>query len=297
LSDLEIREAVIAHKLITLEEEYFYELFKKNSRAQIEAMSTEMKNKESNKRKESYDASRSIPGRKRKEKIDFFENLVNIEIGEKVDGLIKNVKKIESAFIFNRADLLFDALGKDDSIRAKLKYARGLHYRMHNELIEEKKKQIISLANNKNTRAMGILVSFLDDPDEAIRSTAEKEILKNGESSIHPLVEDLSDKNSNTRWRSAWILGKIKEREENVEADEKVIRHLIGALPDHDPELRISAVWALTEYHDKRIIAPILETCADEDRGVEIVCKEALVKLQWYEKLSGAKANAPEQSP
>jgi hypothetical protein len=295
LSNLGTRRAVIAHKLMSLEEMYYYELFRKYSKAQIEAMLTEMKNTEPNKKKEAPDTSRSIPGQERKRKIDFLDHLVNIGIREQINNLSQDIKKMERANMLKQKHQLMDALEKDDSIAAELQYARKLCYQIYKELVEEKKRQIMSLGNTDPKKEMEILISFLDDPAETVRSAAEKEILKKGEASFHALIADLNDTDSNTRWRSAWILGKIKERE-NAVSDEKVILNLMDVLPDDDPELRLCAIWALSEFHDERIKTAISETCSDEDRGVETICKEALVKLKWYENLSGSKSKTLEQN-
>jgi HEAT repeat protein len=121
--------------------------------------------------------------------------------------------------------------------------------------------------------AVDILLEFIDDEDEGVRSGVVEALghLRNPKC-VDALIRKLNDESQYVRWRSAEALGMIK--------DKRAVEPLISALSDESEYVRWKSAEALGEIGDSRAIEPLLRCMEDESEYVRWASAEALWKIR-----------------
>jgi HEAT repeat protein len=156
-------------------------------------------------------------------------------------------------------------------------------------LNDKHRKVVISAADalwrTKDASVAKALIKLWKKPNAKIRSRAAGFLVKMGISAVDPLIAAMNDEDSYTRWRAAWVIGKIREALAEAE-DLGAVIPLTHALQDKNPEVRLSAAWALGEFYDQRAIAPLTALQNDEDSGVRRIAEEVLTRITEFEKFN-----------
>jgi len=105
-----------------------------------------------------------------------------------------------------------------------------LHFRLH---------AVWALGEIKDPRAIGALITALNDKDPNVIGGAGVSLGGIGKPAVEPLIAALKDEKPRIRWGAAWALQWIK--------DPRAVEPLIGALEDENSHVRTHAEMALME--------------------------------------------------
>lgn len=150
------------------------------------------------------------------------------------------------------------------------------------------------------------LISLLRHPKMEERFKASEELVKIGKHAIEELRRLLDDEDWSIRWRVAYTIGRIGEKhklnDEDVERIGKltkdpdqnvrvwalkalkkikfhkdvILKYLIEATKDDDPEVRKEAVGGLSHYETNEAVERLEQLLEDEDEEVRTISAWAL---------------------
>jgi|GEM_PF-5771780 len=137
------------------------------------------------------------------------------------------------------------------------------------------------------------LVVLLENGDGEIREQAWKGLIELGDSAVDALGKGLKHPNWEVRWRSAAILGSLKEV--------RAVQPLIAALKDNNREVRTYAAEALGKIGDERAVEPLTAALNDEGQYVRKMAEISLEQISRavarQEKNIDADTSGGEQVP
>jgi HEAT repeat protein len=180
----------------------------------------------------------------------------------------ENVINLLNVVLENRdADLRLAAaaaLGDTGSSKAVI----PLLHTLHDTDVNICRAALKSVGKINDASAVPILLSFLTDRE--IGSFVFETLLDLGEKGIPGMILGLSHRDTTIRQSSSRLLGWLKK--------DSAVSSLVGALSDPNPQVRQSAVAALTEIgatDEAELIRPLKR---DEDELVRLTAKQALLK-------------------
>lgn len=113
-------------------------------------------------------------------------------------------------------------------------------------------------------------IQQLGSEDKDISCSAEQSLIGMGSIAVEPLLQALNSEDPQTRYRAAYILGKIR--------DPRAFDTLLRATQDSDPAVRYDAVMALGDLGNSRAIGPLLQILLG-DEELDSPAAMALVKI------------------